>query len=302
MRFATLAVAALAALSPLVMPWTGAAEEDCPVEPELFAPGVISGPKEEYRITFTPDGRTAYFARADISFLESREATILVTRKTRSGWTEPVPASFSGTYPDIDPVITPDGKHLYFSSIRPVNGEPRTDVDVWVVDLRRDGTWGAPRHLGAVNRPDSDELYPSVARDGRLYVGSDRAGGLGGWDIWTAVPDGRGGYREATNVGAPVNSAAWEFNPTLTPSGRKLVWSRLGFTPEGGLEPPWSDLYAARRTTTGFAEPEKVAISTDDYWEFHASFSADGEWLYWIRVGDTGGDFYRVPTWSVGLS
>ncbi len=35
-------------------------------------------------------------------------------------WTEATVASFSGTYPDIDPWLSPDGESLYFSSIRPV--------------------------------------------------------------------------------------------------------------------------------------------------------------------------------------
>jgi hypothetical protein len=86
---------------------------------ELFAPGVISDAKRQWRITFTADGRTAYFAESEGFFPATRQATIHVTRRVDGAWTEPEVAPFSGRYSDIDPFVTPDGSRLYFSSIRP---------------------------------------------------------------------------------------------------------------------------------------------------------------------------------------
>ncbi|HEV2131982.1 MAG TPA: hypothetical protein VGR27_12795, partial [Longimicrobiaceae bacterium] len=144
-------------------------------EPEIFAPGVVSTDQEEYRITFTPDGRTAYFGRAARFFPVSRQASIYVTHLVRGRWTTPQVAPFSGEYSDIDPFITPDGSQLFFSSIRPVDGQPRLDADIWMVERTRTG-WSEPIHLGNVVNSPNDDLYPSVARDGTVYFGSSRPG------------------------------------------------------------------------------------------------------------------------------
>ena len=40
---------------------------------EIFAPGVISDSREQWRITFTPNGKTAYFASSDEFFPFTRQ-------------------------------------------------------------------------------------------------------------------------------------------------------------------------------------------------------------------------------------
>jgi hypothetical protein len=71
-----------------------------------------------------------------------------------------------GVPTDVD--ITPDGKRLYFSSSRPVDGEPRGVFDIWY--LEREGeSWGEPVRLGAEINSDRDELYASASADGTLY-------------------------------------------------------------------------------------------------------------------------------------
>jgi WD40-like Beta Propeller Repeat len=41
--------------------------------PEVFAPGIISGPEHDMAPAFTPDGKTVYFCRSD-----GTHSTILV--------------------------------------------------------------------------------------------------------------------------------------------------------------------------------------------------------------------------------
>ena len=58
--------------------------------PEVFAPGIISGPEHDTAPAFTPDGRTVYFSRSD-----GNRSTLLVSHLRRAGWTEPQTAPFS---------------------------------------------------------------------------------------------------------------------------------------------------------------------------------------------------------------
>ncbi len=137
----------------------------------MFAPGSISSDDEVYRVTFSRDGETAYFARGTGFFPQSRRATILESRLVDGSWSAPVPASFSGTYPDIDPWVSPDGERLYFSSIRPVDGverrAPRSGASIGPA------TGGEPVHIAEVGS-DNDELGASVSADGVLWFASDR--------------------------------------------------------------------------------------------------------------------------------
>ena len=62
---------------------------------------------------------------------------------------------------------------------------------------------------------------PFVSRDGkRFYMASTRPGGLGGIDIWVAARDSVDEpWGAPANVGAPVNSAANDFCPTIARDG-----------------------------------------------------------------------------------
>lgn len=253
-------------------------------EISVFAPGAISSEDEEYRITFTPDGQTAYFARGSGFFPQTRQATILESSLVDGTWTEPITAPFSGTYPDIDPWVSPDGESIYFSSIRPVEGEPRTDAEVWRVDREGDG-WSEPIHLAAVGS-ESDELGASVTADGMLWFASDRPGGAGGWDLYTSSLEG-----DAAAPPEPVeefNTEIWEFNPAISADGTMLVFTSIG-RPGGSL---LGDLFVARRDGN-WAPEEPLAINSPAD-EYHASFSPDGATLYFVRRG-VDGDLYEVP-------
>ena len=282
------ALVVAAALAVGCPPWShhgpGPFNGQAPRTPEVFAPGVISSDQFEWRITFSPDGRTAFFGRSEGFFPLTRQATIMMSRYERGKWTEPEVAPFSGEYPDLDPFISPDGRTLYFSSIRPVNGRERTDTDIWMVVKRWDGSWSEPVHLGDEVNSEADELFASVDAFGTLYVASDRSGGLGGWDIYRYRPRGLGQFSPAENLGAPVNTAGWEFNPTITPDGKTLLFT--GLSRQGGAG--YGDIYVTRQQgRRGWSEPvsvgEPVNTANDEY---HPVLSPNLDRLFYVVNGD----------------
>ena len=260
-----------------------------PLEASVFGKDVISSEAEEYRISFTPDGQTAYFARSDGFFPQTRDATILETQLVDGEWTDPVTVSFSGTYPDIDPWVAPDGNSLYFSSIRPVDGDEGSDADVWRVDRTGDD-WGEPIHLGPINS-DSDELGASVTADGVLWFASGRLGGAGGWDLYTAQPSG-------DDFAAPepvteFNTEIWEFNPAIRADGNLLVFTSIQRPGGSGL----GDLFFATRSDdAAWSAEEPVPINTRAD-EYHASFSPDDQKLFFVRRA-LSGDLYEMA-WPI---
>jgi Tol biopolymer transport system component len=265
------------------------ASADAELEATVFGDGVISTDDEEYRISFSPDGQTAWFARGSGFFPETRQATIMESSLIEGEWSEPAVASFSGTYPDIDPWVSPDGTSIYFSSIRPVGGEDRADADVWRVDRSDDG-WGEPVHLPAISS-EADELGASVSSDGTLWFASDRPGGAGGWDLYTAQPT-NGDFATPEPV-TELNSPIWEFNPAISADGSELIFTSIGRDGGSGL----GDLYIVQRSNGTWADESPIGINTAAD-EYHGSLSPDGEVLYFARrVGH--GDLYAVA-WRAG--
>jgi Tol biopolymer transport system component len=267
----------------------------------VFAPGVISDGREQWRITFTPDGKTAYFAASAFFFPFTRQATIYESHLEGGAWSTPVVASFSGRYSDIDPFLAPNGQRLYFSSIRPVDGVTNGDIDLWMVERTADG-WGEPIHLGPeVNSPTADELYPSASADGTLYFASGPFFPQPGrhFDIYSAEREGDGfAPRQALGVGvntAPVAGgglqAAWEFNPEISVDGKTLLFTSL--RPGGyGL----GDLYVSHLHQGEWSAARnlgpRVNTAAD---EFHPTLSRDRRTLYFIRRSHpTPGDFYQI--------
>lgn len=271
-----------------------------PATPEIFAPGVISDEREQWRITFTPKGRTAYFATSEEFFPFTRQSTIYVSHYRWGRWSPPEVASFSGEYSDIDPFIAPNGRRLYFSSIRPVDGQLNGDIDLWMVERTRDG-WGEPIHLGPeVNDPGADELYPSVDARGTLYFASGPFFPQPGkhFDIYRAERAGDGfAPREA--LGSGVNTEpdpageltdAWEFNPEIFMDGKTLVFTSL--RPGGfGL----GDLYVShyRRGAWQPARNLGPRVNTEAD-EYHPTLSRNRRALYFVRRQPERGDFYHV--------
>jgi hypothetical protein len=75
--------------------------------PQIFAPGVISGPGNDGSPTFSPDGNTLFFTRST-----SHWTIILESHQVQGKWSTPIVAPFSGEWPGILSRDVP-GWHLY---------------------------------------------------------------------------------------------------------------------------------------------------------------------------------------------
>lgn len=270
-----------------------------PAIPTIFSPGVISDAQEQWRITFSPDGKTAYFASSPEFFPFTRTATIFESHSVDGAWTTPAVATFSGTYSDIDPVIAPNGQRLYFSSIRPVGGVLRRDIDIWYVERSGDG-WGAPIHLGPEVNSPADELYASVTANGTLYFASGPLSPQPGqhFDIFSAERAGDG-FLARKRLGDRVNTSptqggglqdAWEFNPEISVDGKTLVFTSL--RPGGfGL----GDLYVSHLVGGEWTAARNLGPTINTAAdEYHPTLSHNQQDLYFVRRIPLPGNFYRV--------
>lgn len=276
----------LAALSACAVPFP-AADMPAPDRPVLLTD--FSTDDNEYNPSVDRMGRTMVFARSQPDF---RDARIFISRMNiHNAWSAAERVPFSDDrWTDTDPTFSPDGRTLYFASTRPAAGRDSTrrDLDLWRVSYR-DGRWGTPEHLGPEVNSPAQELGPAW-HGGWLYFGSSRGGAARMLDLYRA-PE-RGGRFGAPEALPDVNTAASEGDPELSADGNLLLfWSdRPGGAGAG-------DLYASRRTASGWSAPAPLRVNSPAF-DFTPSFTRDGRWLYFAsdRTGTGGAD--RLPAQS----
>jgi hypothetical protein len=202
--------------------------------------------------------------------------TIAVSRFRNGRWTEPEVAPFSGRYSDADPCISPDGKQLFFISNRPVDGKPKTDYDIWVMDKTPSG-WGEPRDLGApVNGPGAD-YYPSIAANGTLYFSSVRPGGKGSMDLYRArLVEGK--YSEIENLGDAINTQFSEVDAVVAPDESFIIFSGFGRPDDQNGR---GDLYISYHRDGAWTPARNLgpAVNTAAR-DFCPALSPDGRYLF----------------------
>jgi Tol biopolymer transport system component len=242
-------------------------------EPQMFAPGEISTGAMELNSAFTRDGKTIYFTKRT----PKGQLWVMLSSRldSRGHWRTPEVLPFSGQYSDFDPFLSPDGSELYWSSARPVDGQPRRDFDIWRV--RRNGdTWGPPEHLGPSVNTTSQEYYPSISADGTLFFSSNRAGGLGNLDVYQARKQGND-FATPENLGPSVNSERYDGDPYISADGNVLIF--VGNDRPEGLG--GSDLYISRRSGGGWTPARNLGPRINSpVTDFCPIGSPDGQRLF----------------------
>ncbi len=150
------------------------------------------------------------------------------------------PVSFSETlnlpgFHEASATFSRDGKTMVFA--RSNSGKKKDtnkEVNLYISYLRN-GKWSEPEML-----PFSDEQHwdacPAISADGNtLYFASDRPGGFGGVDIWSAKKNSRGVWAKITNMGKTINTPGNEMFPYVSEDAR-LYFASDAHPGMGGLD------------------------------------------------------------------
>jgi Tol biopolymer transport system component len=177
---------------------------------------------------------------------------------------------------ELRATVAPDGQRIVWDSDRA--GGPG-GLDLWQATLAQ-GRWSEPQPL-ALNTP-ADESAPFFSADGRwLYFVSNRAGGLGGNDLYRAAVTATG-IGAVENLGASVNTPGDERAPTLSLDGTRLLFASDGHGGAGR-----HDLFVAHWSGRAFADPQPVPGTNTDADETEAAWLGDGRALVLARSGET---------------
>lgn len=184
---------------------------------------VINSEFEDGTPCFTEGFRDLYFTRCEAGKREKKGCVIMYSRRTAGKWSEPknleiLPDSMIAAHP----AVTQDGLTLYFvSDLAGGSG----GKDIWMVTRASDGdAWSKPVNLGTDINTPGDELFPFIKEDGTLYYSSDGHIGMGGLDIFKALPQPDGSWT-VQNMKSPVNSFADDFGIAFQSNYERGVFS-----------------------------------------------------------------------------
>ena len=177
----------------------------------------------EGSVSFSPDGKTMYFARESFDatgglfakkFQKDEEGkstiNIYAAKLVDGKWDNVKALPFNGNNFNTNaPAVSADGKRLYFSSDMP-GGQGGSDI--WFVTIDGD-SFGEPVNLGKEINTGGSEMFPYVSSKNTLYFSSNGHAGLGMMDVF-GIPLGANGKGDGKlkNLGVPINSGMDDFS------------------------------------------------------------------------------------------
>lgn len=187
--------------------------------PNILLSNIISTNAMETNGSFSPDGTMFLYT---VEWLWAG-GTIVYLQLIDGNWTLPEIVPFSGKYPDIDPIFSPDGKRIYFTSKRPLDGIPtdRNDTNLWYVEVLDSG-FSIPKHVGLSINTEENQYYNSSSRKGSIFFHSINEDSNSN-DIFQA--DWNGKEYIVTLLDSTINSSYSDSDPFISPDEDYMIFT-----------------------------------------------------------------------------
>ena len=173
----------------------------------------------------SPDGSRLYFVstrpRPNAAPTAKPDMDIWYADRQGESWGTPHwIQSLSSDAQEGSPTIDRAGTLCFFSD----RGQPTHNAIYCAA--ASNGGWSAPVRLDTTVNAGPSDTSPFLSPDGNaMLFYSERAGGFGQADLYVTVKRG-GAWQPAVNLGAAVNTASYEYNPSVSPDGATLYFGR----------------------------------------------------------------------------
>jgi hypothetical protein len=264
--------------------------------PELFAPGLVSGPGDQAGAVVGPGNDEIFFWAVERR-PEGGDArgTIYVTRRQHGSWTDPEVVSFSGQYSDSYVALHPDGTRVYFQSDRPIDrSESSFCYNIWYAD-RQGKDWGDAHPIGHPINGVSHTGGPSATVDGTLYfTRMDLDSGRS--EVYRSQL-ANGSYQNPERLPEEVNTRYQNCDSYVAPDESYLVFT--AFHRRGHDRNPGRLCVAFRNPDGTWRRAQELGPDINTVDQFgSATISADGRFLFFPQrtkqAGGTGLDIFWV--------
>lgn len=176
-------------------------------EPSGISP-LINSKFNEGAACMSTDKATIYFTRCIEEKDRNLGCDIYYSTYVGEGWSEPILMELKPFGADTitigHPSISKDNKTLFFASDMEGGIGGR---DLWMITRANENSnWSAPKNLGKDINTKGDELFPFIHANGNLYFSTNGRRGMGGLDIFKAVPTDINQWGQVENMKYPINS------------------------------------------------------------------------------------------------
>ncbi len=163
---------------------------------------------EEGSATLSADFNTMYFSRCMVSKRGKQGCQLYMAKRAEQGWL--MPEAINVAHDSVivaHPSLSDDGLTLYFVSDM-VGGYG--GLDIWkLTRASASDNFGEPVNLGPSINTSANEMFPFAHPDGSLYFASNGHPGMGGLDLFKAMP--AGSEWSVENMRYPMNSPSDDF-------------------------------------------------------------------------------------------
>ena len=173
-------------------------------------------------MSVTPDNNTLFLMHQYNVDGTYKAPGFSLTHRTSSGWSSPEDIVVKDYYNDApynEFFLSADRQVLLLAVQRKNTYGSR---DLYFSMAQADGTFSAPENMGPIVNSYHTEMSPFLAADGRtLYFGSYGHAGFGSADVFVSrrLDDTWKNWSVPQNLGAEINTAAWDAYFTLPASG-----------------------------------------------------------------------------------
>lgn len=197
------------------------------LEPESIGDNINTN-GHDASIALSVDGQQLFIYKSN----KTDNGDIYLSKLEGDSWSKPekLQGEVNTTAWEGSASLSSDGKKLYFSSNREGGFGGR---DLYVADLKPDGSWGNVKNLGPVINTKYDDDAPFIHPDRRtMYYSSKGHNSMGGYDIfYTYLNDD--GWDEPANIGYPVNTIDDDRYYVLSADAKTGYYSTAGRSENG---------------------------------------------------------------------
>ncbi len=222
----------------------------------------INSVDDEYFPKLTADNKTIIFTRKT-----NNQENFFESSYIDSAWTEAtklVGYINSEAFNEGAHCISPDGKYLFFTGCNWPNGLGSCDI---YVSKKENGIWSEPSNLGHPINTKGWESQPAISADGKtLYFVSNRAGGVGGYDIWKSTLNADNKWTTAINLGTQINTTFDESAPYIHADNKSLYFASNGWPGFGR-----KDIFISESDSVGaWSTPQNLGSPINNCYEQNA--------------------------------
>ncbi len=218
---------------------------------------------------------------------------VMISYKLRDEWLEPesIGENINTNNHDASIALSVDGQSLFV-----YKQNKKDHGDIYLSKLNGE-EWMKPEKLaGSINTDAWEGSATLVANGKTLYFSSDREGGFGGRDLYSATKQPDDTWGEIMNLGPTINTKFDDDAPFIHPDGRTMYFSSKGHNSMGGY-----DIFYTYLDNDGWDAPENVGypVNTIDDDRYYV-LSADAKTGYYSTAGRSENGKHDIYTVAPG--